>query len=112
VRVKVTAKRTCLFLFTSLVVAYVRHDGVTDQWRTYPSLGNLLISWFIHSVGLFFFFVAAAFLIERYHKFFLGREWQGDHDDLQYYVVMTVLVAAIAIFAFAHWVPIGADDYD
>ena len=47
-------------------------------------------------------------VILRCHRFFFGRQADGDAEEaLPFYVVTTVLMAAVSIFLLSHWIPSG-----
>jgi hypothetical protein len=95
-----------LVLATGLVVSLVRH-GLQDHWASFPSWGRFFLSWVIHTIGVALFTVCASAAIFATHRFFLGYQWDGDTEVLTevlaFYVVMTVLVAAIFIAVLAPW---------
>jgi hypothetical protein len=102
-----------LTIGTALVVALVRH-GLETKWASWESVGLLLGSWLIHTFALHFLFFGAGYAISRWHKFFLGDERdQFVHRlEFQYYIITTVLVAAVAIGVLSVFGPFaGSDDY-
>ena len=69
---------------------------------------QILTSWFIHTLGLLLFMTITSAVILRCHRFFFGRQADGDAEEaLPFYVVTTVLMAAVSIFLLSHWIPSG-----
>ena len=101
-----------LQIATGLAVTFVRHD-LEKHRVAWDSLGDFLITWFIHTIALLVLIAITTVPILRFHKFFVGHELstsKGDVETVGFYVLMTVLVASVCIFFVAHYVPI--DDYD
>jgi hypothetical protein len=110
VRVSAEVKRGCLIPVTGLVVGYVRH-GINKQWGAWDSIEQILGYWFIHTIALVLFMVISSAIILQLHEFFLGYKAEGrTEEELPVYVLMTVLIGAVAIFLMSHWVP--SDDSD
>jgi hypothetical protein len=103
------ARVNVLTVITSLMVAYVRH-GLESKWAAWGGVENFLVSWFVHFIGLYLFVAFASIAISMWHKTFLGEEREiiQNRLELQYYIVMAALVAAISILILAHW-PAGED---
>ena len=100
-----------LQVITGLVVTFVRHD-LDKQRVPLDTWFNLLISWVVHTIGIMVLAGLASIAIMRFHKFFVGYEYKAQKDwleELPYAVVMTILVATIAIFFVAHYVPLEDD---
>jgi hypothetical protein len=75
------------------------------------SVEQFFISWFIHTIALLLFMVITSAVILRFHEFFVGcKPEQHAEESVPFYVVMTVLIAAVSIFSLSHCVPSG--DYD
>jgi hypothetical protein len=98
-----------LWVFTGLVVAYVRH-GLQHHWRLWDSIGDFLAAWLIHTFGVGILGAAAAAAIIYSHKFFLGYDKKEYGHELFFYIIMTILVAALGIALVAHWP--SSDDFD
>ena len=82
---------------TALVVALVRH--AVSKAPSWGGISQLLIWWVIHIIALYLLIFVANIAIYRWNKTFLGED--GDVLNsvrLQYYITMTSLVAAVAIF--------------
>jgi hypothetical protein len=104
------AKRVnILAIVTALLVAVVRH-GVQTKWGPWdgfpisdnlmaPSWVTFLVLWLAYGIALVLLIAIAGFAIIRWHKFFVGSEFEllTNRLKLEYYVVMTVLVATLAI---------------
>jgi predicted secreted protein len=91
-------------------VAYVRH-GVNTQWKSWDSVEQIAIWWFIHTIALFLFMAITSAAILRSHEFFIGHKPEQNADEnVPFYVLMTVLIAAVSIYLLSHWIPSG--DYD
>jgi hypothetical protein len=102
-----STKRAFLIPVTGLVVAYVRHAINNKQW---DSVEQALVSWIIHSIALMVFFLATSAVILWSHEFFLGRKYKGNlEEEPQFYILMTVLVAAVSIYLISH-APGGYND--
>jgi hypothetical protein len=90
-----TPKRLCLVLITSLVVAYVRH-GVNTHWKSWDSIEQIAISWFVHALALLLFILITSAIILRSHEFWLGHKPASNaEEDVSFNVLMTVLIAAV-----------------
>jgi MFS superfamily sulfate permease-like transporter len=98
-----------LVIFTGLVVAWVRH-GVQHHWKSWGSWEAFFVAWFIHTMALAVLIVAALAAIIFTHKFFLGYDKKDYGRDLTFYIVMTILVAALGIAIVANSPP--RDDFD
>jgi hypothetical protein len=98
-----------LVVITGLVVYFVRED-LHPSPRTvgWASIEHLLTGWFINTMGVFLFSVIAGACIMRFHKFFVGSP-EPDVEEVVYYVVMTVLVAAISIYVLT---TVSFDNFD
>jgi hypothetical protein len=104
---------TTLTIGTALVVAFVRH-GLETKWASWEGVGQLLTGWLIHTIALYFLFFGAGFAISQWHKFFLGDERDPivHRLEFQYYIITTVLVAAVAIGVLSAAGPFsGSGDY-
>jgi hypothetical protein len=99
-----------LYVFTGLVVSWVRH-GIQYHWKAFPSWESFFGAWFIHSVALGLFTMFAAAAIFATQKFFVGSEWKRETEELAFYIVMTVLVGALAVGFMANYQPSGDDEY-
>jgi hypothetical protein len=98
-----------LQIVTGLVVAFARHDLETQRvaWDRFE---QFLVSWIIHTVGLVVLVGIVAFVILRFHKYFLGEVPKDNtFQQVWYYILMTVLVASVCIFLAAHYGPIDEE---
>lgn len=102
------AKAIGLVVFTGWVVTWVR-QGVEHHWHGFSSWESFFLAWFIHTIGVSIFSVFAAASIVGTHKFFVGVERKEDMETLVFYVVMTVLVGALAIAVVANAPEVGDD---
>jgi hypothetical protein len=60
---------------------------------------------------LMVFMVIASAVILRTQEFFLCyKPKNGTDKEMPFYVVMTVLIAAVSIYLVAHWTPSGGND--
>ena len=98
-----------LLVFTGLVVTWVRH-GLQHHWKGWDSWGDFFAQWFVHTLGVLMLLLAAGAAIIWSHKFFLGYEKKEYGRELMFYIVMTILVAALCI-AFVALKP-PSDDYE
>jgi hypothetical protein len=69
----VETREVKLWVFTGLVVAYVR-QGLQHHWRLWGSIGDFLAAWLIHTFGVGILGAAAGAAIIYSHKFFLGYD--------------------------------------
>jgi hypothetical protein len=102
------ARGVGLVIVTGLIVSWVR-QSLQHHWHGFASWESFFISWFIHTIGVSVFSAFAAASIMGMHKFFLDEEWKGDVGEVAFYVVMTVLVGALAIAIVAN-APISDED--
>lgn len=99
-----------LYVFTGLAVSWVRH-GIQYHWKPFSSWEEFFASWFVHCLGVGVLVVVTVTAILWTHKFFLGRHLElKQGDELVFYIVMTVLVAALAVALMANVQP--SDDHD
>lgn len=98
-----------LFLFTGLVVSWVRH-GLQHHWQAFPSWKLFFIYWFVHTLGIAVFTLVAGAVIIGTHNFFLGYKWREDKGELMFYIVMTVLVGALSLAFLANYRSNDIDD--
>jgi hypothetical protein len=103
-------REIALVIFTGLVVAYVR-NGLQHHWNGWDSWGDFFAEWFFHTIGVALLMAVALAAIIYSHKFFLGYSKESYGRELTFYIVMTILVAAIGIAVVAHW-PASDDDFD
>ena len=104
----VDKRETALVIFTGLIVAYVRH-GLQHHWKAWI-WENFFISWFVHTIGVVLLMGVSLAAIFFSHKFFRGYDCKQDARELMFYIVMTILVAALGIAFVANSPP--RDDYD
>jgi hypothetical protein len=95
------ARFTGLVIATGLIVSFVR-QGLQHHGHGFASWESFFTSWFIHTVGVGVFGAFATAVIMGTHKFFVGDEFKDGAERLAFYVVMTVLVGAFAIFVVAN----------
>jgi hypothetical protein len=108
-----------LQIATGLVVLFVRHTLDPHHWG--PWVGeafwpwgvvSFLLAWFLHTIAVVALVAFAGFAIMQFHKFFLGYELEKwDFNSLGYYVMMTVLVAAVCILLVAAGSNVPTEDY-
>jgi hypothetical protein len=101
-------REIALVIFTGLVVAFVRH-GLQHHWKAWDSWEDFFLAWFIHTVAVAVLMAASMAAIIFSHKFFLGYGKKEYGRELTFYIVMTILVAAIGIALIAHSPP--RDDF-
>lgn len=89
---------------------WVRH-GLVHHWNAWDSWGDFFGYWFVHTMGVILIMGIAFAAIIYTHKFFLGYERKESDRELTFYVLMTILVAALGIWVAAHW-PHSDDEYD
>jgi hypothetical protein len=104
------AREFGLTVFAGLVVAYVRH-GLQHHWALWDSLGDFFAAWFFHTIAVVMLMAASLAAIIYTHKFFLGYEKKEFGREVAFYILMTILVAALSIAVVAHW-PSSGDDFD
>jgi hypothetical protein len=106
----VEAREVGLTALTGLVVAYVRH-GLRHHWKFWDSIGDFLGAWFIHTIGVALLMAAALAAIIYSHKFFLGYDRKEYGREVTFYILMTILTAALGIIVVSHW-PYSDDDFE
>jgi len=89
-------------VITGLVVDFVRASLRTSP----PAAGwayieNLLVGWFINTMGVLLLGAIAGASIMRFHKLFVGSP-EPSVEEVVFYVVMTVLIAAISIYVLGN----------
>jgi len=102
-------REIALVIFTGLVVAFVRH-GVQYHWKSWDSYEDFFLSWFVHTLGVILLMGIALAAIIYSHKFFLGYDVKENARWLTFYILMTILVAALGIAFVANAPP--SDDLD
>jgi hypothetical protein len=103
------ARQVLLVVITGLVVYFVR-TGLHSSPPTagWASIEHLLPKWFINTMGVLLLGVIAGACIMHFYKFFVGSP-EPDVEEVMFYVVMTVLIAAISIYVLA---TLSFDDFD
>jgi hypothetical protein len=102
-----SAKRNILLALTGLVVAYVRQVVQYHQY-SWESVTQFFAFWFVHYIGIALLAALAYFFLNRTRVFFFGPDPARpplDIDAALIYVSIVVLVAPVAIFVLAHWLP-------
>lgn len=97
-----------LMVVTGLVVAYVR-DFLQYHRYMWNSFSQFLVSWLIHFVALLLFLMFSYPAIVKLASFFIDKPEDSIRDMNEHfvYVPIIVLLAAIAVFILANWVPVG-----
>jgi hypothetical protein len=97
-KVSSEARVNLLTVGTALVVTLVRH-GVDSNRVPWDGVGPVLGSWFIHTIAVFLIIACASFAIGWWHRIFLGedRDILASRVGFQYYITVTLLVAAVAV---------------
>lgn len=103
-------REIALVIFTGLVVTWVRH-GLQYHWKAWSSWGDFFAEWFVHTMGVTLLIGVAFAAIIYSHKFFLGYDRKEHGRELTFYIVMTILAAALGIAVVANW-PHSDDDFD
>jgi MFS superfamily sulfate permease-like transporter len=102
-------REIALVIFTGLVVAFVRH-GLQHHWKAWDSWEDFFIAWFIHTVAVALLVAGSMAAIIFSHKFFLGYNKEDYGRELTFYILMTILVAAVGILFVASAPPSDDDD--
>jgi hypothetical protein len=98
-------KQLGLLAVAGLVFAFARRGK--QLWSSWE---QFFTDWFVHTFGLAAFTGLLMFAIISSHRFFLGYELE-DYQDVTFYVLMTLLFAALGMIALGHWTPpSGFDD--
>lgn len=103
-------REIALVIFTGLVVAFVRH-GLQHHWKAWDLWEDFFLAWFFHTMAVALLMAASMAAIIFSHKFFLGYNKEDYGRELTFYILMTILVAALGILVVAHW-PASDDEYD
>jgi hypothetical protein len=104
-------KLFALFFITALVVTFVRH-GLATHWESLESVEQFFEYWLVNLIGLAIFVAITVGIILACSKFFMGLtgERLGERlVQIQYHVVMGVVVAAILLFALLELLPSEID---
>jgi divalent metal cation (Fe/Co/Zn/Cd) transporter len=99
-------RRNVLVVITGIVVAYVR---LVVQYGHYSweSMGQFLISWFIHYLGAWFIVAISYGVIKATENIFFEygeTEERLSIDQVIVYVSIFVLTISVFIFVIAHWI--------
>ncbi len=105
----IETRGVALVIFTGLIVAWVRH-GLQNHWKPWDSWEGFFASWLVHTLGVVLLTLVTVITIIWSHKFFLGYDKKEYDREMTFYIVITILVAALGIAFVANSPP--RDDYD
>jgi hypothetical protein len=100
-------KLFALFFITALVVTFVRH-GLTTHWESLESVEQFFEYWLVNLIALAVFVAISAAAILASSKFFLGLSGERFGERLvqvQFHVVMAILVGVILLFLLMELLP-------
>ena len=89
-------REIALWIFTGLVVSWLRH-GLQYHWKAWNSWEDFLLGWFIHTMGVGLLVAVALAAIIFSHKFFLGYNKEEYGRELTFYIVITILACALGV---------------
>ena len=96
-----------LFFMTALVVTFVRH-GLTTHWESLESVEQFFEYWLVNLIALAVFVAISTGAILACSKFFLGLPGERFGERLvqiQFHVVMAILVGVILLFLLMELMP-------
>ncbi len=100
-------KMFSLFFITALVVTFVRH-ALTTYWESLDSVEQFFEYWLVNLVALAIFVALTAGAILASSRFFMGLSGERIGERLvqiQFHLVMAVLVGAILLFILMELLP-------
>ena len=100
-----------LFFITALVVTFVRH-GLTTHWESLESVEQFFEYWLVNLIALAIFVAIAGGAILASSKFFMGLSGERLGERLvqiQFHLVMAVLVGVILLFLLLELLPAEYD---
>ena len=103
---------TSLAATAGLVVAYVRH-AIQYQRYSWDSILEFFGWWFIHYIAVILLLGLAYVITRGNSSFLLGRSETLRKLTLEEGMIfgcIIIIVAAVAIFFFAHYVPVDVDE--
>lgn len=113
-RVSREFKLYSLYFVTGLVVTFVRH-GVRTHWTSLESVEQFFEYWLIYLIALAVFVAITGVIIFATSQYFVGypSAQLGDRlAEIQFHVVMTVLVVVVLMFLLSKLVPSGVLDFE
>lgn len=96
-----------LFFMTALVVTFVRH-GLTTHWESLESVEQFFEYWLVNLIAVAIFVAISAGVILASSNFFLGSTGERFGErivQIQFHVVMAVLVFVILLFLLMELLP-------
>jgi hypothetical protein len=103
-----------LYFVTSLVVTFVRH-GVRTHWTSLESVEQFFEYWLIYLIALTAFVAITGAIIFTTSQYFMGYPNAVLRDrlaEVQFHIVMTVLVVVVLYFILSHYAPSGFLDFE
>lgn len=113
-RVSREFKLYSLYFVTGLVVTFVRH-GVRTHWTSLESVEQFFEYWLIYLIVLAIFVAIAGAFIFATSYYFIGYPSAQLRDrlaEVQFHVVMTILVVVVLMFLLSKFVPSGVLDFE
>ena len=113
-RVSREFKLYSLYFVTGLAVTFVRH-GVRTHWTSLESVEQFFEYWLIYLIALAIFVAIAGAIIFATSQYFIGFPSASLRDrlaEVQFHVVMTILVVVVLMFLLSKFVPSGVLDFD
>jgi hypothetical protein len=114
VRVSREFKLYSLYFIASLVVTFVRH-GVRTHWTSLESVEQFFEYWLFYLIALAVFVALTGALIFAFGQYVLGypqAEFGYRVSEVQFHIVMAVLVGVVLYFILAHYAPSGFLDFE
>lgn len=113
-RVSREFKLYSLYFVTGLVVTFVRH-GVRTHWTSLESVEQFFEYWLIYLIALAVFVAITAAIIFATSHYFIGypSTQLGDRlAEIQFHIVMTILVVVVLMFVLSKFIPSGVLDFE
>lgn len=111
-RVSREFKLYSLYFVTGLVVTFVR---LRTHWTSFESVEQFFEYWLIYLIALAVFVATTGAIIFATSQYFVGypSAQLGDRlAEIQFHVVMTVLVVVVLMFLLSKLVPSGVLDFE
>jgi hypothetical protein len=114
VRVSREFKLFSLYFVTGLALTFVRH-GVRTHWTSLESVEQFFEYWLIYLIGLAIIVVITGAVIFVTSQYFIGYPSAPFGErlaEIQFHIVMTILVVVVMMFVLSKFIPSGVLDFE